>query len=245
METDNEAQDPRKPLWEHLDEMRNALIRVFLVLGVGTCVTYNYAEKILFWVEKPLLDALPLENRKLYFTGITDKFFVYLKASIYAAVLIAIPYLLWEIWRFVSPGLYSKEKKMILPFIFLGTFFFVLGAAFGYTVVIPYGYQFLINFGSSLEVPMISLADYFTITLQLILMMGVVFELPVALMILAKAGVIPKGFLSKFRGQAYVILAVVAAVVTPTPDAFTMLLVMIPFFALYEVSILLVKWVAR
>lgn len=242
----NEVDTSRMALWEHLDDLRKALIRVIIVLGLVTAVTYNYAEKLLYWLEKPLLDALPQEHRKLYFTGITDKFFVYLKASIYAAIAVGVPYLLWEIWRFVSPGLYSKERKLVLPFIFLGSLFFFLGCVFGYTVVIPYGYQFLVNFApSASEVPLITLSDYFTVTLQLIMMMGIVFELPVVLMLLAKFGLIPQGFLSKFRGHAYVALAVVAGVVTPTPDAFTMLLVMVPLFILYEISIILVKWITK
>lgn len=241
---EKEIEASRMALWEHLDELRRALIRILLVLSVVTCVTYHYAEKILFYLEKPLLNALPPENRKLYFTGITDKFFVYLKASIYAAIAITIPYLLWEIWRFVSPGLYSRERKMVFPFIFLGSVFFIIGCTFGYFIVIPYGYEFLVNFGSTAEVPLITLAEYFSITLQLLLMMGAIFELPVVLMLLAKFGMIPPGFLGKIRGQAYVGLAVLAGFVTPTPDAFTMLLVMIPLFLLYEVSVLLVKWVS-
>lgn len=241
---ESKLEDSRMALWQHLQELRGGLVRILVVLSVVSCFTYRYAEKLLYWLEKPLLEALPPEHRRLYFTGITDKFFVYLKASIYAAIALTIPYLLWEIWKFVSPGLYSKEKKMVLPFILFGSFFFLLGGCFGYWIVIPYGYQFLVNFGSSAEVPLITLSEYFTITLQLLMMMGAVFELPVVLMILAKFGVIQPGILRKVRGQAYIGLSVLAAFVTPTPDAFTMLLVMIPLFLLYEVSVLLVRWVA-
>lgn len=235
----------RMPLWQHLDELRKSLVRSLLVLSVVTFFTYQYADKILEILEKPILDALPPESRKLYFTGVTDKFMVYLKAAIYSAVFVSAPFLLFELYRFVSPGLYKKERRMVIPFIFFGTFFFILGGVFAYYMVLPYGYQFLVNFGSSAEVPLITLGEYFKLTLQLILMMGAVFELPVVLMLLARFGIVDAKLLSKIRPQAYMALSVVAALITPTPDAFTMVLVLVPLCLLYEVSYWMVRWTVK
>ena len=232
----------RMPLWEHLDELRTALIRVIVVLSVITLVTYNFADKILHVLEMPILAALPKDHQKLYFTGVTDKFMVYLKASIYAAIFISAPYLLWELWNFISPGLYKKERKMIVPFVFAGSFFFVLGGVFAYYLVLPQAYLFLVNYGSSAEIPLITLGEYFKLTLQLILLMGVVFELPVVLMLLARFGIVNSSLLKKVRPHAYVALSVLAAVITPTPDSFTMILVLAPLCILYEVSYLLVRF---
>jgi sec-independent protein translocase protein TatC len=191
------------------------------------------------------MDALPEGSKNLYFTGISDKFFIYFKVSIYAAIVLVSPYLLYEVWRFISPGLHRHEKRFVVPFLFLGSFFFALGIVFCYTLVIPYGYKFLLNFGSPDEKAMITLTEYFKITTQLLLGMGLVFQLPVILMLLAKFGIVQTSLLTKFRGQSYVGLSVLAAFITPTPDAFTMVLVIIPLFLLYECSVILVRWVSK
>jgi sec-independent protein translocase protein TatC len=139
----------RMPLWEHLGALRSALFRSIAAITLGCVVTYTYIEPIMAFLEKPLLDVLPVGQAKLYYTGLTDKFVVYIKVCILSSTLLVSPYLLYEFWRFVSPGLYRNEKRFVVPFLAFGTVSFLLGLAFAYVLVIPYGYKFLIEFGSS------------------------------------------------------------------------------------------------
>ncbi len=248
MSTENtwdEVENTRMPLWQHLDELRNIIFRSILYLTFGVGVAWFYVEKIVKWLEAPLLNALPEGQKYLYFTGVGDKFFIYLKIAIYTGLFIASPLLLNELWKFVSPALYKKEKKVAFPLLFATWFAFVLGALFSYYVVIPNGYSFLIGFGSDADRPMITLTEYFSLTSQLLLALGVVFELPVAMVLLVRFGIIEIATITKFRGPVYIGMSVVSAVVTPTPDAFTMLLVFIPLCLLFEISLLSSKLLVK
>ncbi len=230
------------PLWEHLDELRGGLIRSLIVIALGFVVAYAYAERIMWFLEQPILGLLPA-GEGLYYTGLTDKFMTYLKVSFLSAILLVSPYLLYEVWRFVSPGLLRNEKRFMVPFLFLGSFSFFAGLAFAFYLVIPIGYEFLLNFGSPTEKAIITLNSYFSLTLKLMLAMGLVFELPVVLMLLGKFGIIDAHFLAKHRRYAFLICSVVAAVATPTPDAVTMLIVLIPLYTLYELGVVGVRLV--
>lgn len=235
----------RMALWEHLDELRGGIIRVLLAVGLGLCLTYNYADRLMRFLEQPLLDVLPKGQAKLYFTGVADKFMVYLKVSILASVVITAPYLLYEIWRFIAPALYKKEKRFVAPFLICGTLAFFSGMAFSYLIVIPYGYKFLIEFGadSPTEQAIITLAEYFDLTIKMLLALGLVFELPVVMVLLGKIGIVRADFLKSYRRHAFLGISVGAAILTPSPDAFTLVLVMVPLYLLYEASIVGVRWV--
>ncbi len=237
--------EARMPVWEHLGELRSGLIRSLLVVLFGCVLCYNFIQPIMAFLEKPLLDVLPVGQAKLYYTGLTDKFMVYLKVCILSSVLLTSPYHLYEVWRFVSPALHRNEKRFLVPFLIFGTASFWLGLTFAYYVVIPYGYEFLIQFGSSSEQAIITLTEYFSLTLKLMLALGIVFELPVALMLLGKFGIVDAKMLTANRRYALVASSVVAAVATPSPDAITMILVMIPLYLLYEAGIVGVRWVNR
>lgn len=233
------------PLWEHLDELRSAVIRIIVVLGLVAALCFHYAEPIVRFLEKPLLDALPAGEKQLYFTGIADKFLMYFKVSLLTALAICSPYLLFELWRFVAPALYRHEKRVALPFLVLGSASFVAGLAFGYWVVLPYSYEFLINFGSPTDKAIITLSDYFSLTTKLLLGLGLVFELPVCLMLLGALGIVTPELLVKHRKHAFVAAAVGAAIITPSPDAFTMVIVAAPLYLLFEVSIWGVRLVGK
>lgn len=233
------------PLWEHLDELRTRMIRSLIAVTVATCGTYYFSEPIVAYLEQPLLRVLPADNRHLYFTGIADKFFVYLKVSVIAAVAVTSPYLLYQIWLFVAPALYRKERRFVVPFVFLGAVAFLVGLAFGFYVVLPTGYQFLVNFGSPTERPIITLTEYFSLTLKLLAVMGLVFEVPVIMVLLARFGIIEASMLARYRRHAIFANSIIAAIVTPTPDAFTMLLVMVPLCLLYEAGLIGVRFVER
>ncbi len=239
------AENGRQPLWEHLDELRTRLIRVILASMVAGLVAYRYSDALVLWLEQPVLKSLPANQANLYFTGIADKFFAYVKISFIVGMCAVSPYLLWEIWGFISPALEKSERKFMLPFTVVGTLAFAIGLSFGYYVVLPTGYEFLVNFGSPVEKPLITIAEYFTLTLKLLLAMGLIFEVPVVMAILAKFGIIRAGILRKFRRHSIVANAIIAAVITPTPDAFTMLLVMIPLCLLYELGVIAVAWIEK
>lgn len=233
------------PLTDHLGELRGILVKALICLLVTFSVAYYYSEVVVHFLTEPLLQILPSNEKFLYFTGIADKFIIYLKVSFMVAVVIALPYLLYLLWTFVSPGLYDKEKKLAAPFVFFATLSFLIGLAFAYYIVIPVGYKFLIQFGSPNEKPMITLTEYFSLTLKLLIGVGAIFEMPVVLMLLGAFGIVSDSFLRKFRKQAILVNCILAAVITPSPDAFSMLLVAIPLCVLYELSIWGVRWTAK
>jgi sec-independent protein translocase protein TatC len=243
MTKDPNQEESRMPLWEHLEDLRSGLIRALVVTVLGCILTYAFIEPIMAFLEKPLLDVLPPGQAKLYYTGLTDKFVVYLKVCVLASMLLVSPYLLYEVWRFISPALHRHEKRFLIPFLTFGTVSFVLGLAFAYYLVIPYGYKFLVEFGSPDEQAIITLTEYFSLTLKLMFALGLVFELPVVLVLLGKFGIIDSDFLVRNRRYALVGSSVVAAIATPSPDALTMILVMIPLYLLYEVGIVGVRLV--
>lgn len=239
------AEPGSMPVWQHLEELRVVLVRSLLALSVGFLVAYSFNEKIIRFLEAPILSSLPPGEKHLYFTGLTDKFMVYLKMSFYSSLVICSPYLLKQVWNFISPALREKERRFAGSFLVMGTLSFWLGILFAYYIVIPAGYNFLLNFGGPTEKPLINISEYFSLTLQLLISMGLLFELPVVLVLLGKIGVMKSEWLTKFRPQAYLALAVLAGFLTPTPDAFTMLLVLVPLILLYEVSVQLVRWVMK
>lgn len=236
------SEDHAMPLWEHLDELRRRMIRSLIAVGLALTVTYNVSDEIVNFLEQPLLKVLPEGQQKLYFTGLTDKFFVYLQVSVLSALVLVSPYLFFELWKFVSPGLKPKEKKFVFPFVLFATGTFLVGLAFGYYLVLPYGYQFLVEFGGDSHQAMITLQEYFSLTLKMLLGIGIIFELPVVLILLGKVGIVNATFLAHHRRYAFVGAAVVGAVITPSPDAFTMILVAVPLYLLYELSILGVRF---
>ena len=241
---ENESGEQTMPLWQHLDELRNVLIKSLVAVLFGFAVTYYFNSQIIQFLEVPILSVLPQGEKHLYFTGITDKFMVYLKVSFYSSVILISPFVLRQVWSFVAPALKDEERKFALPFLVGGSIAFFVGVLFAYYCVIPAGYRFLLQFGGETEKPLINISEYFSLTLQLLLGMGLLFELPVVAVILAKLGVIQLQGLIKYRPQAYLGLAVLAAVITPTPDAFTLMLVLIPLILLYELSLQLIRWAA-
>lgn len=241
----HEPNPGRMPLWQHLEELRSVLVRSLLALVLGTCVTYYFSDAIVLFLETPLLGLLPTGSQHLYFTGITDKFVIYLKVSLLAAILVCAPYILFQIWTFIRPALYKNERKFATAFVSFGFFAFLLGLVFTYFIIVPYGYKFLLEFGNTNDRPLITLTEYFDLTLKLMLAIGLVFEIPVLLVLLGKMGIIDVADLVRYRRHAIIVIAIISAVATPSPDAFTMLLVMIPLVLLYEMSIVALKWTSK
>ncbi|MDD2400583.1 MAG: twin-arginine translocase subunit TatC [Sulfurovum sp.] len=232
----------------HLVELRKRLGLSVLSVFIMFAVAFTFHEIILEWVTQPLNDALAQvsEISKKAAEGMVTThqvggaFFVALKVSFFAALVGALPFILYQLWLFVAPGLYANEKKLILPFVFGGTIMFLIGVLFAYYVVTPFGFQFLITFGSFLYTPLINIEDYVGFFTKIMVGFGISFELPVFAYFLALLGLVTDRTLIDFFKYAIVIIFVVAALLTP-PDVLTQFLMALPLVLLYGLSILIVR----
>jgi sec-independent protein translocase protein TatC len=224
------------PFTAHLEELRKRLIVCFIAIGIGFFAAYGFKEKLFVILMKPLLAALG-PGEKLIFTGVPEAFFCYLKVAFLAGVLLAMPVIMYEVWLFVAPGLYTHERRFLAPVVILSSFFFVGGALFGYFIVFPYAFKYLMSFASDYVKPLPSMREYLNLSSMLLLAFGLIFELPLFLTMLARIGVVSPAFLRKNRKYAVLLSFVVAAMLTPTPDIVNQLLMAGPLIVLYEVSI--------
>lgn len=240
---DSAFNQERMPLWQHLSDLRQVLVRGGIATFLAWLVTYYFCDRIGVFLQQPLLKLLPPGEAHLYYLGVAEKFMVYFKLSLFAAAGLVSPYLLYQIWWFVSPGLYRHEKRFLLPFLFFGSITFVMGMVFGYYAVIPSIYKFLINFGPQVDQPRITLNQYFSLTLKLLFVFGVMFEIPLLFVLLSRFELIDASLLTKYRRHAILLIAVVSALISPTPDALTMVIIMAPLWLLYELSVVMVWWV--
>ncbi|OIP28808.1 MAG: twin-arginine translocase subunit TatC [Deltaproteobacteria bacterium CG12_big_fil_rev_8_21_14_0_65_43_10] len=232
--------DEKLPFTSHLEELRRRLIVCFIAVGIGFLASYTFKEEILKILMKPLLDVLP-PGGSLVFTGLTEAFSAYLKVSLLTGIFIASPVVLYQIWSFVSPGLHEIEKRYVFPFVLFSTIFFVGGALFGYFVAFPSAFKYLMSFATETIRPLPSVKEYLSLSIGLLFAFGIVFELPLFVFFLTKIGVVDAKMLPSKRKYAIVIIFIVAAIVTPTPDAVNQLIMAVPLFLLYELSI----WVAK
>jgi sec-independent protein translocase protein TatC len=173
---------------------------------------------------------------KLIFTGLPEAFFTYLKVAFLSGIILASPIIFYQFWMFVAPGLYDKEKRLMLPIVFLSTIFFVGGAFFGYFIVFPYGFKFFMGFASDIIRPLPSMKEYLSFASKLLLAFGLVFELPLIVTFLAKLGMVSVSFLKKNRKYALLLFFIGAAILTP-PDVVTQIMMALPLMVLYEISI--------
>ncbi len=225
----------------HLFELRKRL-----AISVGSIIILFFIIFALFW--QPILDwmTLPLkevldENSHMIFTKVQEKFFTALKVSFFTGFMAALPIIFWQLWLFVSPGLYENEKKMVIPFITGATTMFLIGAAFCYYVVIPFGFEFLINFGGTEQfTAMPSIGEYVGFFTKLLFGFGLAFEMPVITFLLAVLGLVTDRTLKDFFRYALVIIFMLSALLTP-PDILTQFLMAGPMILLYGLSILIAK----
>ncbi len=225
----------------HFDELRVRLMRALMVFSVGFVVCYFLAEPILEVLRKPLFDVMPPEQRRLYFTGLFENFLTHLKIAGYASGFFISPYLFYELWAFISPGLLPRERKMAVPFVLAATFFFLAGACFAYFVLFPVGFKYFVTYGGPSDAPMLTVSSYYGTVIKLLLLFGLAFELPVLICLLGFLGLVDAALLRQQRRSAIIGITIVAAFVAP-PDAISMLLLGIPLILLYEGSIWVVQW---
>jgi sec-independent protein translocase protein TatC len=228
--------DEKQPFMSHLEELRKRLIICAISVGVGFVIAYIFSEHLFQLLVLPLRDVMP-EGDKLIFTNLPEMFFAYLKVAFIAGVLASAPVIFYQLWLFVAPGLYQKERKYLFPFVVSSTFLFVGGALFGYFVVFPFGFKFFIGFANDYVKALPSVKQYFSFSIKLLFAFGLVFELPVVIFFLAKIGVVTTATLRKKRKYAILLTFVLAAILTP-PDVITQCMMALPLIILYEVGIL-------
>ncbi len=228
---------------EHLDDLRGRLFNSFLALIIGCVPGWIFARDIYRILARPVTQYLP-EGTKLAFTTLTAPFMLYLKVAFLASLFVVSPFIFLQLWYFVAPGLYQKEKKYVLPFVFMTTIFFCLGAVFGYFIVFPWACRFFLTLGREFQ-PVITVDQYFGFALKVLLGIALVFELPTLIYFLARMGIVTAGWM--MRNFKYAVLAafVIAAVITPTPDMITQSIVAVPMLILYGISILIALVVDR
>ena len=223
----------------HLAELRKRLGISLLVVSGMFFVMFALWEPILGWMIAPLEQVLP-EGSEVIFTKVQEPFFTAVKVAFFSSFIVSLPVIFWQLWLFIAPGLYENEKKLIIPFVTFATSMFLLGAAFSYYVVVPLGFDFLINFGAALFKALPSIGEYVGFFTKVIFGFGIAFELPVMTLFLAKIGLITDKTLKDFFRYAIVIIFIFSALLTP-PDVITQFLMAGPLVILYGISILIAK----
>jgi sec-independent protein translocase protein TatC len=237
--------EDRLTLFEHLDELRKRLFVCLIAATVGVLVAALLNSFMFSILLHPLTSVpnLPESARRITTFSPAEPFMVSLKVWVVGGLIMCAPVLIYELWAFMAPAFTAGEKKYFYPIVFATTILFFLGVAMAYFLVLPKGLQFLLTFSSGFFNVQLRAEEYFTFMALFILAFGVVFELPVVLVLLAKVGVIDDKWLKKNRRWAVLVLAFAAAVITPSQDAFSMLAMFIPLFVLYEISIVVSRFV--
>jgi len=226
--------------FEHLVELRKRIITSLIAVGIGAGVGWFVAPHFVSWITKPMLKALADQQltQQLVYTNPTGFLSLLITLSIYLGLVLASPVVLYQFWLFVAPALYKHERSATTGFLFSTVILFLAGIGFGYFMMLPKVLKFLISFHSQGPVvPLISINEYFDLTLMVLLGAGLIFELPVLIFFLTLFGIVTPKFLFVNSKYAILVIAIIAAVVTPTPDALTMLLVMAPMVVLYFAGI--------
>ncbi|MBZ5589823.1 MAG: twin-arginine translocase subunit TatC [Acidobacteriia bacterium] len=231
---------PRMTLLEHLDELRKRLMWSIVAVFVGFLLCWYWAQPIFRWMSVPITQFLPA-GEKLAFTGLVDPFMLYMKVALLAGIFLASPVVLWQFWLFVSPALYRNERRLVIPFIVFTTLFFLAGGYFGYKIAFPMVVRFLLTVGQDFR-QVVTINEYFSMASKVILGLGLVFEMPVLIMLLARFGIVTAKFLLKYFRFAVLIIFIIAAVITPTPDIPTQCVFALPMIALYLLGVL-VAWI--
>jgi sec-independent protein translocase protein TatC len=235
----NEKEEFKLPFRLHLEELRRRLIISLIAIIVAALVSFVFSKNIFYFLAKPMVKLLP-QDQPMIFTALTEAFFTYFKVALLSGFFIASPIVFFQLWKFITPGLYEHEKRFVIPFVVSATLFFILGGAFAYYIVFSFGFRFFLGFSTNYLKLLPKMSEYFSLSLKLIFAFGLVFEMPVITFFLAKMGMITEKTLSSKRRYTLVLIFVIAAILTP-PDVGTQLLMTGPLLLLYEISI----WVAK
>ena len=236
------------PFLEHLEELRWRLLKSIVAVILAAVILYFFSDQLLAILVAPYNSAVSALNKtdpqKLIFLSPTGGFMIHIKLSVFSGICLALPVIFYQMWQFVLPGLLHKERKHIPVVVFLSTICFFIGALFCYFVVVRFGLRFLLGFETSDLVAMISVSDYLQFITMLILVFGLIFEMPILAFFLAKIGLVTPAFLRHYRRHGIVIMVVLSAIITP-PDIFTQILLAGPLAVLYEISILVSQFAIK
>lgn len=236
--------------WDHLDELRNSLFRIICAVALFAVIAFVMKEELFGIILAPRSSdfityrLLRTDDFSIHLmnTGLTEQFMIHMQTAIYAGLLIASPYILYELFRFVSPGLYDNERRYAVWIVGAAYLMFIIGTLVNYFIVFPFTVRFLGTYQVSPDVAnMLTLQSYIDTLLGMSLIMGVVFELPVVCALMGRMGLINGNMMSTYRRHALVAILIVAAIITPTTDVFTLFVVALPIYLLYEISILIVR----
>ena len=229
---------PSMGFLDHLEELRRRIINSIIAVAIGCAACWWKVEKIYDIMQRPITDVLTKHHLsdKLVYLNPTEPFNLYLKIAALAGLFLTSPYVLYQVWMFISPGLYRREKRYVVPFMVSTIALFMLGGYFGYKIVYPRALSFLIDFGGHFQ-PMITIGEYTQLFLSIVLGMGLIFEMPVLVFFLAFFGILSPGFMLKNFRYSILVIFVIAAIVTPTPDIVNMCVFAAPMLALYGLSV--------
>ena len=244
----------RMPFWSHLAELRKRLIwsAVWIVIGFGAC--FNYSEdilKLLMWPMNTKLEILTTfpyiisvpaaVQQKLHYTTLIEPFWTHLKIGLISGIMLVFPLVTYQIWKFISPGLLPKERRYAGVFVFFSTLFFCIGVLFCYFLLLPFAIPFLLSYKTDDLIAIIKIGDYTDFVMKFLLASGLVFELPLIIVLLSRMGIVSPSWLAKYRKYAFLCSFILGAILTPTPDVFNQTLISIPIYLLYESGILLAR----
>jgi sec-independent protein translocase protein TatC len=229
---------PAMSFLEHLEELRRRIIYSVIAVTVGFFACWNYASTIVGWMQQPIMQALKHNGmpQTLVYLNPTDPFNLYLKVGALAGLFVTCPFVLYQVWMFISPGLYRNEKRYVVPFMVSTIALFLSGGYFGYKLVYPAALEFLIGYGKQFQ-PMITIHEYTDLFLTVILGLGLVFELPILVFFLALMGVVSAGWMWRNVRYSILVIFIIAAILTPTTDILNMCIFAAPMIALYLMSI--------
>ncbi len=228
-------------LTAHLRELRRRLVISAIATAIGFGVCYYYSVELYGILTKPLIPALPPGQDYLVFTGVVEPFFIYMKVGFVGGVILASPVILYEIWGFIAPGLHKEEKLWFISIVFSSLLLFLAGTIFAYFVVFPFAFKYLLSFASQELRPILSMGAYFSMVTKFLLAFGVIFQLPLVMLVLARLGLVTAGKLLGWWRYAIVAILIVSAILTPTPDVFNQFLMAGPLMLLYGVGIIVAR----
>lgn len=235
--------DEKQPFLAHLEELRKRLVVCAIAIGIGFIICYIFSKQLFSFLILPLTKALPADSQ-LIFTNLPEMFITYIKVALVAGIILAIPIIFYQLWMFLAPALYQKEKGYCIPFVFFSSILFVAGSLFGYFVVFPYSFKFFMGFATEDIQALPSVKQYFSFAIRLLLAFGLVFEMPVVVFFLTKIGLITPDSMKKFRKFAILSSFILSAILTP-PDVATQIMMALPIIILYELSIFISQGVHR
>lgn len=244
--------DEKMPFTEHLSELRNRIVVSLVALLAGFILCFSFSENLFrvlllplrfeigFTLSSPFMKLIPskVQNPSLIFTAPAEAFWMHMKVSLVASLILSLPVILHQFWKFISPGLLSREKKYVGPFVVVASLLFLAGALFCFSFVLPFAMGFLLTYKTESMTPLLSVGNYVDFCLKFILAFGAIFELPIVIVFLTRMGIVTPETLSRNRKYAVLLAFVAAALLTPTPDAFNQMLMAGPIIVLYEAGVL-------